>query len=357
MKCKFVEYENFRNIKRQRIEFCDGVNVIEGKNAQGKTNSLEGIYLCASGRSHRTTKDKHFIGFGSEFGRITLSYEDSRRENTLEMRFGNTGRKYCSKNGVAQKKLSEFVGNFKAVLFTPEHLSIVKSGPSARREFLDAAISQLSKEYLCSVQRYEKILANRNKILQNKDQLSKSYVKQLVDPYTEMLTKEAEYVGKCRKQYVEALERSVKQTFDLMTGGKENVSLTYSNIYSREELYEIMNANFEKEFAAKTTLYGTHKDDIEITVNEAVARSFASQGQQRSIALAMKLAEGYITYKDSGEEPVYLLDDVLSELDGVRKEFILSSISGKQVILTTCDKIESIGANVIHCEDGVFTRG
>ena len=357
MKCKFVEYENFRNIERQRIEFSSGVNVIEGRNAQGKTNCLEGIYLCASGRSHRTAKDRHFIGFGAEFGRITLSYEDSRRENTLEMRFGITGRKYCSKNGIAQRKLSEFVGNFKAVLFTPEHLSIVKSGPSARREFLDAAISQLSKEYLCSVQRYEKILANRNKILQNKDQLSKSYVKSLTEPYTEMLAKEAEYVGACRKSYVEALNKSVKNTFDEMTGGKERVALAYSDIYKAEELIDLMNANFEKEFAARVTLYGTHKDDIEITVNETVARSFASQGQQRSIALAMKLAEGNITYRDSGEEPVYLLDDVLSELDGVRKEFILSSIKGKQVILTTCDRIDSPDACVIHCENGVFTRG
>ena len=356
MYCKHVEFENFRNIKTAKIEFTPGVNVIKGKNAQGKTNCLEGIYLCAAGRSHRTSKDKHFIGFGGDIAKISLKYEDARRENTLDLRYSSVGRRYCAKNGVTQKKLSDFVGNFRAVLFTPEHLSIVKNGPALRRTFLDSALSQISKEYLAAAQRYEKILISRNKLLQNSENRPPARVKAEVEPYSLMLAKEAEYIGASRKKYVEKLADEVFCIFDNMSMGAEKVELSYSDIFSADEYIQKFENNFEKEFAAGVTLYGVHKDDILININTFEARSFAFQGQQRSIALAMKLAEGTITKIETGEQPVYLLDDVLSELDGRRREFIISCLENKQVILTTCDEVEAEGANVIRCEKGEFFR-
>lgn len=356
MYCKYVEFENFRNIKNARIEFINGVNVIEGANAQGKTNCLEGIYLCAAGRSHRTSKDKHFIGFGGDIAKISLKYEDSRRENTLDLRYSALGRRYCAKNGVTQRKLSDFVGNFRAVLFTPEHLSIVKNGPALRRSFLDSALSQISKEYLASAQRYEKILQNRNKVLQNTENKPISKVRAELEPYTLMLAKEAEYIGKMRFDYVCRLDSEVKNIFEKMSAGCEWVELLYSEIYSKDEYIKKFENNFDKEFSAGVTLYGVHKDDILININDFEARSFASQGQQRSIALAMKLSEGAITRLETSEEPVYLFDDVLSELDSRRREFIVSCLDNKQVIITACDMIDADGANVIRCEGGRFEQ-
>ena len=356
MYCKHVEFENFRNIRSASIDFIRGVNVIEGKNAQGKTNCLEGIYLCAAGRSHRTSKDKHFIGFGGDYAKISLKYEDFRRENTLDLRYNTVGRRYCAKNGVTQRKLSDFVGNFRAVLFTPEPLPIVKHGPAMRRSFLDSALSQISKEYLASAQRYEKILVNRNKLLQNSENKPISRVKAEVEPYSLMLAKEAEYIGNKRKKYVDMLAGEVGRIFDDMSMGAERVELVYSDIFSADEFIQKFENNFEKEFMAGVTLYGVHKDDILININTFEARSFASQGQQRSIALAMKLAEGAITKIETGDEPVYLLDDVLSELDGRRREFIISCLDNKQVILTTCDEVDAVGANVIRCEGGEFFK-
>jgi len=354
MYCKHVEFENFRNIKSAKIEFSPGVNVIKGKNAQGKTNCLEGIYLCAAGRSHRTPKDKHFIGFGGEVAKISLKYEDSRRENTLDLRYSALGRRYCAKNGVAQKKLSDFVGNFRAVLFTPEHLSIVKNGPALRRSFLDSALSQVSKEYLVSAQRYEKILQNRNKILQNTEYKSPKSIMAELEPYTLMLCKESEYIGLMRQKYVDRLAFEVKAIFDEMSGGAENVELIYSEVLSQEEQIKRFENNFQKEIAAGVTLYGVHKDDILININSFEARSFASQGQQRSIALAMKLSEGMLTKDYTGETPIYLFDDVLSELDAMRRAFIVSCLNDKQVILTTCDEVDAKNARLINCADGKF---
>lgn len=356
MYCKHVEFENFRNIKGARIEFDSGVNVILGKNAQGKTNCLEGIYLCAAARSHRTSKDKHFIGFGGEIAKISLKYADSRRENTLDIRYSMAGRRFCAKNGVSQKKLSDFVGNFKAVLFTPEHLSIVKSGPALRRSFLDSALSQMSKEYLASAQRYDKILQNRNKILQNTENKPIQKLKSELEPYTLMLSKECEYLGLARQKYVNRLSDQVKSIFEEMSAGVENVELAYSEILNESEQIKRFESNFQKEVAAGVTLYGVHKDDILININTFEARSFASQGQQRSIALAMKLSEGMITKEETNEEPVYLFDDVLSELDENRKKFIISCLDNKQVILTTCDTVNTENANVIICENGEFFK-
>ncbi len=336
MVCKKTRYFNFRNIASSEIAFDDGINIICGDNAEGKTSAIEGIYLCAQGRSHRTSHEKEFIKFGENEGGVSIVYEDRFRENELGIEWSQKGRRKCVKNDYPIKKLSEFIGNFKAVIFTPEHLSIVKDGPSMRRSFLDNAISQIDREYVASLQKYSKVLLQRNKLISEAGQ-DPSALK-TVDVWSEQLAFEAEIISKKREEYVREAERLLETVFLDMTGGKEKPSLEYTGAKSKEDYFKLLTENLSKEVRYGATLYGIHKDDITIMLNKKEARSFASQGQQRSLSLALKLAEGEISKRESGEYPVFLFDDVLSELDSKRKEYLMGGIENRQVIITTCEK-------------------
>lgn len=357
MICKSVHYLNFRNIEGQQITFSPGTNIIIGENAQGKTNSLEGIYLCASGRSHRTVHEKEFIRFGQSSAEVGLSYHDSRRENKLLLRYiGN--RKLCQKNGVPIRRMSEFIGNFRAVLFTPEHLSIVKEGPSLRRTFLDSAISQLSTSYVSALQTYQRCLMQRNKLLQSAQKgeygWDLSALAPLCEVWSQQMAQAGAVISSTRQAYTEKLCETVKVIFSDMTSGKEVPEIVYQSLKNEEELLKLFTDHLEREVRIGSTLYGPHKDDLLLTINGKDARSYASQGQQRSLALAMKLAEGEISKARTGEYPVFLFDDILSELDASRKSYIMGGISGKQVILTTCESITYPNALIIPCKEGVY---
>ena len=356
MICTSVLYQNFRNITEEKITFSPETNLILGVNAQGKTNALEGMYLCAQGRSHRTIHEKEFIRFGESFAQVTLSYLDSQRENQLAIRYKG-GRKGCQKNGVSLKKMSEFIGNFRAVLFTPEHLSIVKEGPALRRNFIDSALSQLSSGYVSSLQIYHRILIQRNKLLLSAQKGEAKGIESLAEVWSLQLAKESAYLSAQRDEYIRALNEIVKDVFEDMTVGKEIPSVEYGGRKDEEFFANQLTANLEREIRAGTTLYGIHKDDLVLTINGKEARSYASQGQQRSLALAMKLAEGELSKQKTGEYPVFLLDDILSELDGTRKAYVLSGIRGKQVIMTACEDLSTVlpgSCNVIRCEGGKY---
>ncbi len=355
MICKSVCYQNFRNITSQTIAFAPGTNLILGQNAQGKTNALEGMYLCAGGRSHRTVHEKEFIRFGAPFAQVDLVYADTRRENRLAIRFKG-GRKGCEKNGVPLKKMSEFIGNFRAVLFTPEHLSIVKEGPALRRNFLDSALSQLSSGYVSSLQTYSRALLQRNKLLAaaQKGEITGD-IAPLAEVWSMQMAKEGAYLSAQREQYIASLDAIVKDIFADMTAGREKPSVVYGLVVTEEALLQKLTANLEREVRMGTTLFGVHRDDLTLSINDREARSYASQGQQRSLALAMKLAEGELSKAVTGEYPVFLLDDILSELDATRKAYILSGIRGRQVILTACEEIPLSGdVSVIRCEGGEY---
>lgn len=354
MICKSVHYLNFRNIEGQQITFSPGTNIIRGANAQGKTNALEGIYLCAGGRSHRTVHEKEFIRFGQPFAEVGLIYEDNRRENKLLLRYSG-GKKSCRKNDVPLRRMSEFIGNFRAVLFTPEHLSIVKDGPSLRRNFLDSAISQLSASYVSALQTYHKCLSQRNKLLQiaQKGELS-SDIAAMSEVWALQMAKSGEVISAMRDDYTKRLHDAVKVIFSDMTGGRESPEIVYQSPKSEEELQKLFTEHLDREVRIGSTLYGIHKDDLFLTINAKEARSYASQGQQRSLALAMKLAEGEISKEKTGEYPVFLFDDILSELDASRKSYVMGGISGKQVILTTCEEISYPDALIIPCKEGRY---
>lgn len=360
MYCTFAEYINFRNIAHEKLVFSDGVNIIYGDNAQGKTNALEGVYLHAGCRSHRAARDRDMIAFGAEHAKVKIGCipnTPGAREVELDITLSTSGRRVCRKNGLFVKRASDYIGNFRAVLFTPEHLSIVKDGPSERRAFIDGALCQLSSAYLSHMQVYNRVLLQRNKLLSaiSKGELSAKSAEANLEVWTEKLAEESAIISVMRDRYTKKLSELVGDIFTDMTSGGERVKIKYSSPKSKEELLEQFHTARAREFATGSTLYGVHRDDLDITLNSVAVRSFGSQGQQRSVSLAMKLAEGEISRLSTGEYPVFLLDDILSELDRGRKEYIMSGISGRQVIITACTKEDLFdGANIIYCKNGRY---
>ena len=354
MICKRSFYKCFRNICEESIEFSPGINVIYGENAEGKTNAIEGIYLCSQGRSHRTLHEKDFIRFGSECASVGVVYSTSERSDvSLSIKYLQSGGKVCDKNRVPVNKMSEFIGNFRTVIFTPEHLQTVKSSPQFRRRFIDSAISQIYPAYVGALQRYARALMQRNKLLSLAKEKGIS-----ADPSIEVwslsLAKEAAFITKTRDAYISKLSLIVTDIFKDMTGGREIPEVKYSGLMDEQGFERLFTSSVEREIRFGTTLFGPHKDDLTILLNSREAKNFASQGQQRSLALALKLSEGEISKKVSGEYPVFLLDDVLSELDSKRRDFIVSSVSSRQVIVTSCDQGAIPGAKMIFCKNGNY---
>lgn len=351
MYCKKVRYRNYRNIREAEIELSPEVNVFIGNNAQGKTNAIEGVYYFARGKSFRGAKDKELLRLGTEQGEIELFFRDAQRERHHSVVLNATEKRVLKKEGIRVGRLSEFIGAFRAVLFSPEHLSIVKDGPAERRGFADVAISQLYPAYMSALTRYQKILMERNSIL--KEPYSPIFCDTLA-VLSEQLAREAAVIAEYREGYVRELNEKVGALISDMTCGKERAELSYTDGKSYEEYISLLNGNTEKEIRAGNTLYGPHKDDIYVTLNGGEARVYASQGQQRSIALAMKLGEGEISMTKTGEYPVFLLDDILSELDEGRKEYVLNGLKGRQVLITTCERIPE-GAKVFRVSEGVYS--
>ena len=335
-------YRNFRNIEEGQIEFCPGVNILIGGNAEGKTSAIEGIYLCSAGRSHRTVHENEFIKDDSAFANCFVEFIDNRRKRRIETYFIRGGKKSCMIEGAPVKKMSEFVGIFKSVLFCPEHLSIVKAGPLERRNFIDLAISRNDTSYMKELQNYHKGLMQRNKILSEVSygRMSREEAMKTIPIWSELLSESADKIVKKRNEYIELLNKYLLEIFSDMTGGKEKPELIYKSDGEKDELLKKLTSSYDREFKAGTTLFGIHREDAEIQLNGRTAKIYGSQGQQRSIAIALKLSEGEICRDACGEYPVYLLDDILSELDGGRREYIMSGFSNgnRQVIITCCDE-------------------
>ena len=332
------------------------MNILIGDNAQGKTNALEAVYLFAQGRSFRTGKEREYIKHGADYARLSLSYHASGRDQRSELCYLKNGRKGVKRNGVTLSRLSEFIGSFRAVMFCPEHLDLIKEGPAMRRRFLDGAISQLDGSYLRAVQNYHKILAQRNKLLSTypKDEGDIAATLPLWD---EQLAFAGEIISEKRGAYTEEIGKSAAQFFAEMTQGKEKPEFRYRDVRTKDQLLAIFEANREKDLRFGTTNAGVHKDDITVTLNGTDARAFASQGQQRSLALSMKLAEAEYSEKSTGERPVLLLDDVLSELDENRKRFVLTGITRGQVIITACEKeiFRDMDGHFITVSNGIYS--
>lgn len=378
MTVSHVEYLDWRNMSECAVSLGEGVNVLWGMNAQGKSNILEGIYYFARGRSFRGAKDRELIRFGSDFTRATLSFRRDGYENdtVLEAVIPKNGKKHLFRGGAPLSSPSEMMGSFRAVLFCPAHLSMVTGGPLERRTFMDIAISQLSGTYLSCLRRYARVLAERNTLLKNASSGTRVSDGEW-DVYARQMAYYGAWISAYRAEYAEYLGEAVVRYFDGMTGGREIPELTYVSHALTEGmprplsepaeepvsdvLYEKLTSNIDREIIVGSTLWGVHKDDIRLSLNGKEAKLYASQGQQRSIVLSIKLAEAEISKKLGGEYPAILLDDVFSELDESRRSYILSSLEGRQIIVTSCEpdiipSSRSNGVTFRRVEDGVITE-
>lgn len=357
---KSFRAQNFRNIENCSLEFDKSVNLLLGENAQGKTNAVEGIYLFARGKSFRRGDERDLVRFGAEGFNVSIEYEDKNGTNTLEYAvYGRERRR--KKNGYKITKASEMIGSFKAVLFCPDDLTLVKGGPEERRDFINVAISQCYPSYISVYSDYKKALENRNAILKA---ASKGFYfdEGEILAWSESLAEYASHINVRRKEYIKKLEVYAKRFMSEISEGKENLSLLYKSdveneLSEREEIKEkykkIFTENLMKEKLAGVTLYGPHREDFLIEINGKDARTFSSQGQQRSIVLSLKMAEGEVSRELFCEYPVFLFDDVLSELDERRQNFVLDGMHDRQIIITSCERLRTAG-QVIEVKGGRF---
>ena len=367
MVCNRICVSNFRNIERAEVEFEEGVNVLAGENAQGKTNLLEAIFYTSIGKSFRTPHDEDLIRFGAEFTEISMDFTDSVRKQNLTVRMMAGKRRRIEQNRVKLTRVSDMVGQFRTVLFCPEHLSLIKDGPSERRNYLDVAISQLYPLYLKSLQRYNQILKQRNQLIKKANDDPKTF-RDTVEFWSMQLAHEAAVISQYRYRYLIPAEREMQACFAQMTGGEEVPNAIYrsssglspeecENTELTEQTYvKLLTTRLDREIGAGSTLWGIHKDDVEILLNEKPARMFASQGQQRSLALAMKLAEGEVCNQVCGELPVFLFDDVFSELDANRRAYLSEKLLGRQVIMTSCDPDCIKNGNLMIVKNGTYRK-
>lgn len=349
---KSFRAQNFRNIEECSLEFDEKVNILLGENAQGKTNAVEGIYLFARGKSFRRGDEKDLVRFGAEGFSLSICYEDKYGENKLDYAvFGRERRR--RKNGYKISKASEMIGSFKAVLFCPDDLTLVKEGPENRREFLNVAIAQCYPSYVGIYSDYKKALENRNAILKNASK-GLYYDEGELIAWSENLAEYASHIYLYRKEYLKKLEVYAKKFMADISDGKEDLTLFYksdieessediSRAEIKERYKEIFTVSLRREIGAGVTLFGPHREDMVIYLNEKDSRIFSSQGQQRSIVLSLKMAEGEVSRELFSEYPVFLFDDVLSELDEKRQSFVLSGMRDRQIIITSCEPLRTAG--------------
>ena len=342
---KSLELSNFRNYPHLNIQFDSGTNILYGDNAQGKTNILEAIYMSGTTKSHKGSKDKEIIRFDCQEAHIRTIVQKNQKEYQIDMHLKNKGSKGVAINKIPIKKASELFGILNIIFFSPEDLNIIKNGPAERRKFLDAELCQLDKIYLSDLAQYHKILNQRNKLL--KDFAYREDFMETLSLWDIQLLQTGKKVIHRREEFIKELNTIIQEIHYKISGGKEHLVLKYEPNVS-EHLFEEKLANArEKELKLCQTTVGPHRDDLLFSVNEIDIRKFGSQGQQRTSALSLKLAEIEIVKKHINNTPVLLLDDVLSELDSTRQNLLLNSITDIQTIIT-CTGLEEFVKNRFH---------
>lgn len=343
VKISRIEIENYRNIKKMEFTPCSGVNIIFGDNAQGKTNLVEAIWLFTGAKSFRGGKDQELICFDEEKAHISLEFLKDERDQCASIDIPRKGRKEVQLNYVSLSSQSALAGEFYAVIFSPVHLSLVKDGPEIRRRFLDLAIGQLMPRYVDIMGRYARILHQRNALLKDLRSGFGGYPVETLDIFDEALAKAAVSMIRARQKYISRLQLTAEKIYQGISRENEALSLRYlcgvPNLdeVSFDMVLERLRQGRSEDIAAATTLIGPHRDDIGIYIDHKAARSFGSQGQQRSSVLSLKLAESIIIEEATGLSPIILLDDVMSELDSSRRDYLLNHLSGKQVFITCCE--------------------
>ena len=339
---KSLELRNFRNYESLAIQLNPGTNIFYGDNAQGKTNILEAIYLSATTKSHRASKDGEMISFESQEAHIRTFLEKGQIEYKVDMHLRKNKSKGIAINGVKITKAAELMGLLNVVLFSPEDLSIIKSGPAQRRRFMDMELCQLDQFYLYNLNNYNKIVNQRNSLL--KEIAYKPELKDTLSIWDAQLVAYGTKIIERRISFIEQLNRIIFQIHKNISGGREELLLCYEPEVSAEEFAKKLELNTDRDLKLKTTTVGPHRDDFSFTISGMDIRKFGSQGQQRSAALSLKLSEIEIVKQVAKDKPVLLLDDVLSELDSNRQNYLLNSIGDIQTIIT-CTGLEEFVSN------------
>lgn len=355
MKIESIKLENFRNYGKLELSLSGGTNLFYGDNAQGKTNILESVYLCGTTKSHRGSKDREIIKFGQEESHIRMNLSKNEILYRIDMHLKKNKAKGIAINGIPIRKASELLGLGNFVFFSPEDLNIIKNGPSERRRFLDMELCQLNKVYLYNLMNYNKILMQRNKLL--KDIYFHPEYEDTLEIWDTQMVQYGSQVIRAREEFVSQLNDIIYDIHRKLSGGREDLLVTYEKNVSIEDFSDTIQRNREKDIKLKMSHTGPHRDDLSFMVQDVDIRRFGSQGQQRTTALSLKLAEIELVKEKSRDLPVLLLDDVLSELDGNRQHYLLDSIDGVQTLIT-CTGIDDFVENnfqidrLFYVEDG-----
>lgn len=359
MKINKLELTNFRNYSSLKTDFDSGVNFVVGKNAQGKTNLLESIYLSSVGKSPKNSKDKQIVKFGSTRAKIMINFNTLAGDKTIELYLDRQDKKTIKINNLNILKLTELVGVLSVVYFSPDELKLIKEVPEDRRSFLDISISQFDKPYLYNLLRYNRILKMRNQILKSMDsneskiEQLKLFTPQLIDTAVKIIEKRLNFIEKL-KIFAKNIHKDITLDEDL------NIVYSYKpkeNLSIKQDLENEFNKNINKEIELGYTCFGPHRDDIEFSINGLDCKAYASQGQQRTVSLVVKLSLMEVIKHEIGEYPILLLDDVLSELDSSRQTRLLNICKKFQTFIS-CTKLpeESKNANIIRIENGKIIK-
>ncbi len=351
-----IKLNNFRNYKSLNLDLSENINVLLGKNAQGKTNLLEAIFFCGIGKSFKSVKDKELIKWEEESGKIEIEIQKKYRKQKIEINLSKSLKKNIKIDGISIIRIGDLLGEIPVVFFSPDELKLIKESPEERRKFMNISLSQTDKKYFYLLRRYEKILANRNKLLKETKDIE--VLRQTIDIWDRVLVDVAEKIIKERERFIKEITPFAEKALDYISGGKEKLRVEYKGLKSENQTYSEILAkklkqNIEKDFKLGYTSIGPHRDDIDIYLNEIEVKNFASQGQQRTVALSLKLAELEIMKQKTGEYPILLLDDVFSELDSERREKLLKFTTRTQTFITCTDFDKNIeNCKIITIKDG-----
>ncbi len=343
MNINYLSLENFRNYKSAEVEFSKEQNIIFGENAQGKTNLLESVFYLSCLKTFRGSRDADSIMRDEDKAKIVGSFSAYGRDIEISCSISKSGRKLYV-NGIPERRPSNHIGLIKTVFFSPDDLQLIKEGPALRRRFMNIAISQLRPSYIKALSEHNKIIESKRKILkmeEERDAYSDYY-----DILNEKLSACAALITKERGAFLKELNKAAGRVTSEISSGREEMKLSYNcdsavidcdDADNKKKILEHLNARKRAEFESRSCLVGAHRDDFSVIINGISAKDFASQGQIRSAVLALKIAEHEILEKESGEAPIFLLDDVLSELDSKRRSFLINDIKRGQTIITGCD--------------------
>ncbi len=339
-----INLEGFRNYDNQKILFINGINLIIGDNAQGKTNIIEAIYLSAFAKSYRTIKDIELVNFDKDYSRVSLKYNKNNIENNVEVFIDRLGNKIIKYDDIKIKKISSIIGEILIVVFSPDDLDIVKGSPSSRRKFIDMICCQISKSYMMNLQEYNKCLKIKNNLLKK---IITKEAKEYIYILHEKMSNNIEKITEIRKNILNNILIHAKSIHLSITDNKEEIDIKYISEFidlKKEQIIEILNKNLNIDIFRKTSTKGLQRDDIEIFINKFEVNKYGSQGQNRTALLTLKLSNFEVLKEIKNETPILLLDDIMSELDSKRINFLLKYIENYQSIITTTEQgfIESL---------------